>query len=111
MSKLVATYPILFEAHRYAIGDELPCNNPEMVKTWIDNNVAKWEDEEEENLQTFGENEKNVFEESAEIDEDHSENEEIKEEDSEAEKDTKEENKNTKEKSKPGRNQFGRKSK
>lgn len=64
MDKLVAISPILFEAHLYKIGEELPASNHEMVKLWLDNGMAQWEKETKEkvylNSQTFGETNENI---------------------------------------------------
>lgn len=40
--KLIALYPILFEARQYNIGDELPVNNVLMVGKWLSANTAEW---------------------------------------------------------------------
>lgn len=39
---LTATYPILYLSHQYKIGDELPTNDPEMVKAWLTAKTAVW---------------------------------------------------------------------
>lgn len=44
--KLIALYPILFEAKQYKIGDELPVNNNEMTEKWISAETAVWKEEE-----------------------------------------------------------------
>lgn len=43
--KLVAKYPILYLTGQYAIGDELPANDPLMVEAWLDAKTAAWEAE------------------------------------------------------------------
>ncbi|MGG7200757.1 hypothetical protein ACQPUL_08420 [Clostridium butyricum] len=40
--KLIALYPILFEARQYNIGDELPVNNVLMVEKWLSAETAEW---------------------------------------------------------------------
>ena len=39
---LTATYPILYLSHQYKIGDELPTNDPEMIKAWLAAKTAVW---------------------------------------------------------------------
>lgn len=41
---LVALYPILYHAHQYKTGDELPVNDAGMVSAWIEAGTAKWKD-------------------------------------------------------------------
>lgn len=41
--KLIAIYPILYRAHQYKVGDELPTQDAEMVKAWIEAQTAEWE--------------------------------------------------------------------
>ncbi|WP_154827041.1 hypothetical protein [Clostridium butyricum] len=66
MDKLVVISPILFEAHLYKIGEELPASNHEMVKLWLDNGMARWENNNEEktesNIQAIGNLNENVDE-------------------------------------------------
>lgn len=44
--KLIALYPILYEAKQYKIGDELPTNNNSITEKWISAETAVWKDEE-----------------------------------------------------------------
>ena len=44
--KLIALYPILYEAKQYNIGDELPVNNNKMTEKWISAETAVWKEEE-----------------------------------------------------------------
>lgn len=44
---LVATYPILYLAHQYKVGDVLPANNASMVNAWLEAGTAKWINETE----------------------------------------------------------------
>ena len=46
MKRLIATYPILYLATQYEIGDEIPANNPKMVDAWIKAGTAKWQEDE-----------------------------------------------------------------
>ncbi|CAI3570839.1 MULTISPECIES: hypothetical protein [Clostridium] len=46
--KLIALYPILYEAKQYEVGEELPTNNNEMTENWIKGGAAKWNEEAEE---------------------------------------------------------------
>lgn len=77
MDKLVAISPILFEAHLYKIGEELPASNHEMVKLWLDNGMAQWKNEAKEktesNIQTIGDSVENA-EENKEINDDNPDN-------------------------------------
>lgn len=41
--KLIAIYPILYRAHQYKVGDELPTQDAEMVKAWLEAHTAEWE--------------------------------------------------------------------
>ncbi len=45
--KLIALYPILYQAKQYEVGDELPTNNNEMTEKWIKGGSAKWNEEAE----------------------------------------------------------------
>ena len=42
--KLKALRPVLYLAHQYDRGDELPVNNPDMVEAWLEAGSAesKW---------------------------------------------------------------------
>lgn len=40
--KLIAIYPILYRAHQYKVGDELPTQDAEMVKAWLEAHTAEW---------------------------------------------------------------------
>lgn len=44
MMKLIATYPILYRATQYKIGQEIPADDSTMVQAWIDAGTAKWID-------------------------------------------------------------------
>lgn len=46
MKRLIATYPILYLATQYAIGDEIPANNPKMVEAWLAAGTAEWKEDE-----------------------------------------------------------------
>ena len=46
MKRLIATYPILYLATQYAIGDEIPASNPKMVEAWLNAGTAKWQEDE-----------------------------------------------------------------
>lgn len=46
--KLIALYPILYQAKQYEIGEELPTNNNEMTEKWVEGGSAKWNEEAEE---------------------------------------------------------------
>lgn len=39
---LTAVYPILYLSHQYRVGEELPANDPEMVKAWVAAGTAVW---------------------------------------------------------------------
>lgn len=45
--RLIALRHILFEAHQYKPGEELPAHNHDMVEAWLENGVAKWDGGEE----------------------------------------------------------------
>lgn len=47
VKSLVATYPILYHSHQYAVGDTLPVNDTAMVEAWIEAGTAVWSDGEE----------------------------------------------------------------
>ncbi len=47
MQKLIARTAILYEGKMYAIGEELPANNPQMVDAWTAAKTAVWKDAEE----------------------------------------------------------------
>lgn len=40
--KLKALRPVLYLAHQYDMGDELPVNNPDMVDAWLEAGSAEW---------------------------------------------------------------------
>ena len=42
---LVAMRPVLYLAHQYSAGDELPVNNPEMTAAWIEAGSAAWKED------------------------------------------------------------------
>ena len=44
--KLKALRPVLYLAHQYDRGDELPVNNPDMVEAWLEAGSAEWRTEE-----------------------------------------------------------------
>lgn len=44
---LVATYPILFRARLYKVGDVLPVNDATMLNAWLEAGSAKWVDDAE----------------------------------------------------------------
>ena len=44
---LVATYPILFRAHLYKVGEKLPTNDTTMLNAWLEAGSAKWVDDVE----------------------------------------------------------------
>lgn len=44
--KLKALRPVLYLAHQYDMGDELPVNNPDMVEAWLEAGSAEWRVEE-----------------------------------------------------------------
>lgn len=46
--KLIATTPILYFAHQYQIGDELPLRDQVMVNAWLNAGTAKWLDDNQE---------------------------------------------------------------
>ena len=37
--------PVLYLAHQYSAGDDLPVNNPEMAKAWVEAGSAVWEED------------------------------------------------------------------
>lgn len=39
---LTAVYPILYLAHQYRVGEELPANDPAMTAAWIAAGTAVW---------------------------------------------------------------------
>ena len=39
---LTAVYPILYHAHQYQVGDELPTNDPEMTTLWLEAGTAAY---------------------------------------------------------------------
>lgn len=43
--KLTAKRPILYRSKMYKIGDQLPADNKEMVKAWLEAESAEWKDE------------------------------------------------------------------
>lgn len=47
MQKLIARAAILYNGKLYAIGEELPTNNPQMVDAWIAAGTAVWKNVEE----------------------------------------------------------------
>lgn len=46
--KLIALYPILYQAKQYEVGEELPTNNNEMTEKWVEGESAKWSEEAED---------------------------------------------------------------
>ena len=42
---LVAMRPVLYLAHQYSAGDELPVNNPEMTAAWLEAGSAMWKED------------------------------------------------------------------
>lgn len=46
--KLIALYPILYQAKQYEVGEELPTNNNEMTEKWVEGRSAKWNEEAED---------------------------------------------------------------
>ena len=46
--KLIANIPILYLAHQYKSGEELPCDDESMVAAWLINKSAHWEKEKQE---------------------------------------------------------------
>lgn len=46
MKRLIATYPILYLATQYAIGDEILASNPKMVEAWLNAGTAEWREDE-----------------------------------------------------------------
>lgn len=47
MQKLIARTAILYNGKMYAIGEELPTNNPQYVEAWLSAETAVWKDAEE----------------------------------------------------------------
>lgn len=47
MMRLIALRPVLYLAHQYDTGENLPVNDPEMTKLWIDAGTAVWKEETE----------------------------------------------------------------
>ena len=47
--ELVATYPILYRAHQYEVGDSLPADDESMVQAWLDAGTAVWSEGKQEN--------------------------------------------------------------
>lgn len=48
MKKLIAIIAILYLSHQYKPGEELPANDPEMVKAWLDAKSAYWKEVQSE---------------------------------------------------------------
>lgn len=48
MKKLIATYPILYHATQYKVGEELPANDKPMMDAWLAAGTAKWIDKDSE---------------------------------------------------------------
>lgn len=72
MKKLIALYPILYQSKQYAIGDELPINNNEITKKWINGSTAKWiEETEDKNTSIIDSFKENYDKKIAEIKEQH----------------------------------------
>lgn len=46
MKKLIALIAILYLSHQYKPGEELPANDPEMVKAWLDAKSAYWKEDQ-----------------------------------------------------------------
>lgn len=42
VASLIAVHPILYLAHQYAVGEELPTSNKAMVEAWISAGTAVW---------------------------------------------------------------------
>lgn len=42
VASLIAVYPILYLAHQYKVGDELPTANAAMVEAWLAAGTAAW---------------------------------------------------------------------
>lgn len=51
--KLIANIPILYLAHQYKPGEELPCDDEGMVAAWLINKSAHWEKETQEEEKTI----------------------------------------------------------
>ena len=43
VASLIAVYPILYLAHQYKVGDELPTGDTAMVESWISAGTAAWQ--------------------------------------------------------------------
>lgn len=50
--RLIALYPILYQAKQYSVGDELPTNNNDMTEKWIKGGSAKWDEQSESENKT-----------------------------------------------------------
>lgn len=50
--RLIALRPVLYHAHQYDTGDDLPVNDPEMAKLWVEAETAIWKEETEPERQT-----------------------------------------------------------
>ena len=46
VARLIAVYPILYLAHQYKVGDELPTNDESMVNAWVSAGTAEWREGE-----------------------------------------------------------------
>jgi hypothetical protein len=44
MAQLIASYPILYRAKQYRVGESLPTDDPEMTEAWIEAGTAVWSD-------------------------------------------------------------------
>lgn len=47
--RLIALRPVLYLAHQYSVGDQLPVNNPGMTEAWIEAGSAEWREDVESN--------------------------------------------------------------
>lgn len=45
---LIALYPVLHNTIMYQVGEELPTDDAEMVKLWLENNIAEVKQEEDQ---------------------------------------------------------------
>lgn len=45
--RLIALRPVLYHTHQYGTGDDLPVNDPEMAKLWVEAGTAIWKEETE----------------------------------------------------------------
>lgn len=43
--KLIALRPVLYLAHQYSAGDQLPVSNLEMVVAWLEAGSAEWKED------------------------------------------------------------------